>query len=93
MKRYVHPMTQAYYRLFVVMFGLIASCLLASGLAGCSTTATMVPPQLLTCTAQPPAPTAGTQRDVSLYVVDLAAAGDDCRTKLGSVRRILEPAK
>lgn len=62
-------------------------------LAGCSTTTPMVPAQLLTCAPQPPAPTAGTQRDVSLYVVDLAASGDDCRTKLGSVRRVLEPAR
>jgi len=36
---------------------------------------------------------AGTQRDVSLYVVVLAAAGADCRTKLSSVRKILEPNK
>lgn len=65
----------------------------ALALAGCATPALLVPDQLLSCTAQPPAPSAGTQRDVSIYVVDLAAAGEDCRTKLGSVRKLLEPIK
>jgi hypothetical protein len=61
-------------------------------LSGCATTPTpVVPSQLLSCSAQPKAPTAGTQRTVALYIIDLAAAGDDCRDKLGSVRRILMP--
>lgn len=60
-------------------------------LTGCATTKPTVPGQLLHCADQPPAPVEGTQRDVGLYVIDLAAAGDDCRTKLGSVRIILEP--
>ncbi len=64
-------------------------------LAGCSSMrTTTVPDALLTCQAQPPSPKAGTQKDAALYVVDLAAAGQDCRSKLGSVRRILkDPAK
>ena len=63
-------------------------------LSGCATTIAppVVPAQLLACQAQPKAPLDGTQRDVGLYVIDLAAAGDDCRTKLGAVRQILEPA-
>jgi hypothetical protein len=61
-------------------------------LSGCATTsAPVVPSHLLACAPQPKAPTAGTQRDVGIYVIDLAAAGDDCRSKLGSVRRILIP--
>jgi len=60
-------------------------------LAGCSSMrTTTVPDQLLTCEAQPPSPKGGTQKDAALYVVDLAAAGQDCRSKLGSVRRILK---
>lgn len=70
--------------------GFLVAALAVIALAGCATTTSVVPPQLLSCAPQPPAPSAGTQRDVSLYVVDLAAAGDDCRTKLGSVRTILE---
>ena len=67
--------------------------LAALALSGCATTGTgsTVPKHLLTCTPQPPAPKGATQRDVGLYVVDLAAAGDDCRTKLRSVDRILNP--
>lgn len=58
-------------------------------LTACGTTSATVPKQLLTCTPQPPAPSAGSQRDVGLYVVDLAAAGADCRSKLGAVRGLL----
>lgn len=63
-------------------------------LSGCATTSVppAVPPQLLACQPQPRAPLSGTQRDVGLYVIDLAAAGDDCRSKLGAVRLLLEPA-
>lgn len=64
--------------------------IVAIALSGCATTSS-VPSALLICAAQPQSPPAGTQRDVALYIVDLAAAGDDCRTKLGSVRRILFP--
>lgn len=63
-------------------------------LAGCSSVRTStVPDALLICQAQPPSPKAGTQRDAALYVVDLAAAGQECRSKLGSVRRILNEEK
>lgn len=61
-------------------------------LAGCSSMRmTTVPDQLLTCDPQPASPKAGTQKDAALYVVDLAAAGQDCRSKLGSVRELLRP--
>lgn len=61
-------------------------------LAGCSSMRmSTVPDQLLTCDAQPASPKGGTQKDASLFVVDLAAAGQDCRSKLGSVRKILRP--
>lgn len=62
--------------------------LLAALLGGCSTTT--IPQQLLTCSPQPAAPEASSQREVGLYIVDLAAAGDDCRTKLNAVRGIVE---
>lgn len=80
-----------------VRYGLIAIWLIIVGgtLSGCSTTATVVPSSLLACEPQPIAPTAPgtTERQVGHYIVDLAAAGDDCRTKLGSVREILSPTK
>jgi hypothetical protein len=64
-------------------------------LSGCARPpASIVPASLLQCAPQPksPADKVGvTQPDVALFVVDLAAAGDDCRSKLGSVRRILVP--
>lgn len=69
----------------------VLAAMTAMALAGCSTIGA-VSPALLSCARQPesPAEVAGaTQRDVALYIVDLAAAGDDCRSKLGSVRRIL----
>lgn len=66
----------------------IALVMLAAVLGACSTTT--IPAQLLTCSPQPPAPAAASQREVGLYIVDLAAAGDDCRTKLGVIRGIVE---
>ncbi len=70
----------------------ILACL---ALAGCATTtpAPVAPAQLLTCQPQPPSPAVATQRDVGLYLIDLAAAGDDCRAKLDAVRGLLEPIK
>lgn len=64
-------------------------------LAGCATTGS-VPSSLLECADQPSSPAANagaTQADVGIYVIDLAEAGADCRSKLGAVRRILEPNK
>lgn len=71
------------------LMALTAFCL--SILAGFTTTRSTIPGQLLTCTPQPAAPDAGTQRDVALYVFDPTAAGDDCLTKPGAVHNILDP--
>lgn len=50
-----------------------------------------VPNSLLTCSAEPVAGTTWvSQRDVAQYLVRLAAAGEDCRTKLIAVRRLLQ---
>ncbi len=47
-----------------------------------------VPPALLACAAQPAAPSlTGPRWDLALalFIVDLSAAGADCRAKLGAV--------
>lgn len=72
--------------------------LAASVLSGCATAPTIserplrdrIPPSLLQCA---PAPTPGDlarQSDVAAYVVDLGAAGEDCRRKVGGIKRIVE---
>lgn len=68
---------------------------LLTGCAGHPVTETRVehldlPAALLTCSDAPAAPGPDvTQRDVALYVLDLWAAGDDCRGKLGRVRELV----
>lgn len=52
-----------------------------------------VPAALLTCADEPADPSAKpnlTQRDVARYLVELRAAGEDCRAKLGSVRGLVQ---
>lgn len=51
-----------------------------------------VPPALLTCLPEPlaPDPSTATQRDVAIFLFDLAEAGQDCRRKLGVTRRLLD---
>lgn len=52
-----------------------------------------VPPSLLTCAPPPPAPDLGGRRwDEALadYLLDLAAAGDDCRAKLNAVGKLVQ---
>ena len=77
-----------------IVLGLIAVTILG-GCAKPSKAITVggpsVPDQLLTCRDEPAPPATGTQRAVALYVIDLADAGDDCRTKLGAVRSIVRP--
>lgn len=55
-----------------------------------------IPQSLLTCQAAPEPPALagkpGEQDTVALYVVQLWRAGEDCRTRLDAVRRILQPA-
>lgn len=77
-----------------IVLGLIALTVLA----GCAkpspaieVAGPTVPDQLLTCQPEPTPPATGTQRGVAHYVLDLAEAGDDCRTKLGAVRSIVRP--
>lgn len=49
------------------------------------------PAALLTCRAAPPVPRdAETQKDVARFIVRLAEAGEDCRSKLGAVREWAE---
>lgn len=48
-----------------------------------------IPAGLLTCDPAPAVPVAETQRQVAAYVVDLWAAGEDCRVKLGKVRGLV----
>lgn len=50
-----------------------------------------IPNSLLTCSSEPVAGSVWIrERDVAQYLVKLAAAGEDCRTKLMAVRRIVE---
>lgn len=84
---------------FVLRFALpILGVLVLIGLlfGGCAkprpaieVTGPTVPDQLLACKPEPSPPATGTQRGVAHYVLDLAEAGDDCRTKLGAVRSIV----
>lgn len=63
----------------------------AMALAGCASTAS-VPPSLLTGMPHPVSPArdpAATESAASLYIIDLAEAGADCRSKLGEVHRLL----
>lgn len=52
----------------------------------------VVPPSLLSCQEQPQPPADGAD-DTALahWILDLAAAGDDCRGKLAAVRRVVVP--
>lgn len=73
-------------KLLIALFATLA-------LAGCATTG-YVPPSLLECADQPLSPAAdtnATQADVGVWVIDMAEAGADCRSKLGAVRRLLTP--
>ncbi len=45
------------------------------------------PAALLTCQNSPTVPDAETQAEVARYVVRLHAAGQDCRAKLGAVKK------
>lgn len=72
---------------------LVVATIAVLALVGCARPpGHFVPPQLLHCTAQPKAPADDgiTQRDVALWIVDVTEAGADCRTKLNSVRGLLD---
>ncbi len=44
-----------------------------------------IPDELLTCPARPEPPVAGDDRDLAGWILDLAQAGDVCRSHLGAV--------
>lgn len=78
------------------MRALLAAFLLTSALllSGCATTSRTVSPAvpdaLLTCAAEPQPPTdTSNSRKVAIYIVDLHDAGEDCRSKLGAVKKVL----
>jgi len=48
-----------------------------------------VPPSLLACQPQPDPPASPDDTTLALWIVDLAAAGEDCRARLGSVKDLL----
>lgn len=74
-------------------------CAVAVILSACQTTRTItkieyqkiqVPESLLKCMPEPEAKAAWTtQRQVALYLVRLAEAGEDCRLKLAAVKRVM----
>jgi hypothetical protein len=49
-----------------------------------------VPPQLLACQPAPEPPAAPDDTALALWIVDLAAAGDDCRARLRKVKELLD---
>jgi len=49
-----------------------------------------VPPGLLSCDPEPPIPAAlRSDADLAAWIVSLAAAGEDCRARLGRVRELV----
>jgi hypothetical protein len=51
-----------------------------------------VPPDLLACQDQPEPPDQFREdADLAYWIIDLAAAGDDCRSRLLHVREVLVP--
>ena len=49
----------------------------------------VIPPSLLSCQPQPAPPDEADDTALALWIVDLAAAGDDCRGRLGRVKELL----
>jgi hypothetical protein len=80
----------------------IAIAAVSVAMAGCQTTTpqtapqiqvvrTTVPPALLQCRDEPAPPKRpATKGQAARYVLDLADAGRDCRSKLGAVRMEVE---
>lgn len=68
--------------------------IIALVMAGCATTSPRVTSDMLYCMPAPVSPAedpAATEADAGEYVIDLAEAGADCRSKLGSVRQLFIP--
>lgn len=50
-----------------------------------------VPPALLACQAAPPPPPAPfDDQALALWIVDLATAGEDCRSRLAAVKGLID---
>lgn len=72
---------------------MLAGCATAPGriVTKVETRTVEVPPSLLRCMQEPQAKeTWRTQRDVALFLIRVAEAGEDCRLKLEAVRKLLE---
>lgn len=72
---------------------IIALLMLAAVMTGCATTrGIVIDDELMTCMPAPPSPADdpnATDEDGALYVIELGVAGQDCRSKLGSVRELV----
>lgn len=53
----------------------------------------IIPEKTLLCLAEPNGNTAKTIRQSAKYIIDLKAAGQDCRQKLGIVRDLIQNEK
>jgi hypothetical protein len=74
---------------------IIALLMLAAVMSGCATTkGFVIDDELLTCMPAPASPADdpnATDEDGALYLIELGTAGQDCRSKLGSVRELVRP--
>lgn len=50
----------------------------------------LVPESLLTCAGEPVPGVWASQKEVARYIIELQAAGGDCRAKVRAIKRILE---
>ncbi|SMC56988.1 hypothetical protein SAMN06297251_10432 [Fulvimarina manganoxydans] len=80
-------------------FGIVCAFAGVLAFAGCATKNVIVPPppladripaQLLACRERPVAGELTRQSDVAKYVVELDAAGEDCRRKLNGIRGLVQ---
>lgn len=79
--------------------GIVCLCAGVLAMTGCATKTIVLPPppladripsQLLACRERPVAGELTRQSDVARYVVDLDAAGEDCRRKLRGIKGIVQ---
>ena len=78
-------------RLAVLLHLLLLLPLMGCGPGAPALVRHQVPPALLTCPPAPPPPDPGADDQVlALWIVDLASAGEDCRTRLQAVKGLLD---
>lgn len=65
--------------------------LLSTGCAPAPPAALVVPPSLLTCAPEPTAPEAPDDPALARWILDLAEAGADCRSRLNAIRMVVTP--